>query len=72
MPNDGLPDTLVMIVVAFVILLVGVDINSLTGASEGDEAKASGDNQPEDSYWVLKPNGDWQALHDPTTTVTPS
>lgn len=52
--------------------LGGTDIGSLTGASTGDIAAANGTTGSADALYRLKSNGDWQALHDPTTTITPS
>lgn len=52
----------------------GTDIGSLTGASEGDIARADGTNASAtaDELFILKSSGDWQSIADPTTTITPS
>lgn len=52
--------------------LGGTDIGSLTGASEGDQARADGTTGDADALYILTASGDWQALHDPTTTITPA
>lgn len=52
----------------------GVNIGSLTGAAEGDLARSNGTNASAtvDELFVLKSNGDWQSLADPTMTITPA
>ena len=50
----------------------GTDIGSVTGASEGDLARGDGTTGSADAVYILKSTGDWQALHDPATTITPS
>ncbi|MFB1066432.1 hypothetical protein [Natrinema sp. H-ect4] len=52
--------------------LGGADIGSLTGANAGDVAMADGTTGDADAWYVLKSNGDWQAMHDPTVTITPA
>jgi len=52
--------------------LGGTDIGSVTGADEGDLARADGTTGDADALYIRTPNGDWQALHDPTATITPA
>jgi hypothetical protein len=54
--------------------LGGTDIGSLTGAYEGDIARSDGTDgsAAADEMFILKANGDWQSIADPTTTITPS
>lgn len=54
--------------------LGGYDISTLTGAKPGDLARSNGATaaQAEDALYILKSTGDWQALHDPTVTITPA
>jgi len=50
----------------------GLDVGSITSADEGAVARSNGSTGDADAVYILKDSGDWQALHDPTTTITPS
>lgn len=43
-----------------------------TGANSGDMARADGTTGDEDAIYLLKSTGDWQAMHELTTMITPS
>jgi len=52
--------------------LRGVDIGSITNVNGTQIARSDGTTGDQDAHYQFLAGGDWQALHDPTTTITPS